>query len=161
MSASNSIPSRRGANAVAQPGDANHLGAMLAAEEGAILLQPMPDDADAAILACRCQRVDGAFEAVERVGSTVHAHLKGLVVIVSAAFTSGHDDLASLALSRDDNPQTVMAVPAACAVGSPDDLHEGELEPAAMRNVKLLQTWSMSEWIGIVSKEIGSKSKAR
>src|SRR5258708_22273340 len=37
--------SRRGADAVAQPGDADHLGAMLAAEEGALLLEPVADDA--------------------------------------------------------------------------------------------------------------------
>src|SRR5215472_8312252 len=66
---------------------------MLAAEEGAVLLQAVTDDADAAVLAGRRQRMDRAFEAVEGVGGTVHAHLKCLVVVVSTGFTSGHDNL--------------------------------------------------------------------
>ncbi len=41
---------------------------MVAAEEGAVLLEPVADDADAAMVAARGERVDGAFEAVEGVG---------------------------------------------------------------------------------------------
>jgi len=68
---------------------------MLAAKEGAVLLEAVPDDADAAVLAGRRQRVDRAFEAVEGVGGAVHGHLKRLVVVVSAGFASGHDNLAT------------------------------------------------------------------
>src|SRR5215475_3159963 len=84
--------SRRRADAIAQAGCANGLGAMLAAEEGAVLLEPVADDADAAVLAGRRQRVDRAFETVEGVGGAVHADLKRLVVVVSAGFTSRHDN---------------------------------------------------------------------
>src|SRR5262249_24465380 len=83
---------RRRADAIAQAGYANGLGAMLAAKEGTVLLEPVADDADAAVLAGRRQRVDRAFEAVEGVGGTVHADLKCLVVVVSAGFASGHDN---------------------------------------------------------------------
>jgi hypothetical protein len=84
---------------------------MLAAEEGAILLEPVADDADAAILACRRQRMNGAFEAVEGVSGLAHRHLKGLVVIVSARFTSGHDDLAPVVWPPRDNPRSLARVP--------------------------------------------------
>jgi hypothetical protein len=104
-----SIPSRRGADAIAQAGHADHLGAVLAAEEGALLLEPVAHDADAAMLACRRQRMNGAFEAVEGVSGLAHRHLKRLVVIVSAGFTSGHDDLAPVvgphAITRAGRPQ--------------------------------------------------------
>src|SRR3979411_538278 len=68
---------------------------MLAAEERAVLLEPVTDDADAAVLAGRRQRMDCAFEAVKRVGGAIHAHLERLVVIVSARFASGHGNLPS------------------------------------------------------------------
>src|SRR5262249_53694903 len=84
----------RHADAVAQAGYANGLGAMLAAKEGAVLFESVADDADAAVLAGRRQRMDRALEAVEGVGGTVHAHLKRLVVVVSTGFTSGHGNLA-------------------------------------------------------------------
>jgi hypothetical protein len=87
--------SGRRAEPVAQADDAGHLGAMLTAEERAVLLEPVADDADAAILAGRRQRMDRAFEAVEGMGGAVHAHLERLVVVVAAGFTSGHGDLAS------------------------------------------------------------------
>src|SRR4029077_16045616 len=102
------------ADAIAQAGDADHLGAMLAAEECAVLFQPVTDHADAAVLARRRQRVDRAFETVEGVGGAVHAHLECLVVIVSARFTSGHG---SLPLDRrralhGHNPSPALPVPA-------------------------------------------------
>ena len=53
-------------NPVAQAFDALGLGTMVAAEERAVLLEAVPDDADAAMVASRRQRVDGAFKAVER-----------------------------------------------------------------------------------------------
>jgi hypothetical protein len=60
------IRSRCRADPVAQTAYANGLRAMLAAEEGAVLLEAVPDDADAAVLAGRRQRMDRAFETVER-----------------------------------------------------------------------------------------------
>src|SRR5438067_4511097 len=80
-----------GADPIAKPFHALLLGAVLAAEEGALLLEPMPDDADAAMGAGRRQRVDRALEAVESVSDAVLGDLKRLVVIVAAGFTSLHD----------------------------------------------------------------------
>src|SRR3977135_140774 len=71
---------------VAQAEHAFDLGAMLAAEERAFLFEPVTDDMNAAIVAGRSQRMDRAFEAVEGVGRAVHAHLKRLVVVISAGF---------------------------------------------------------------------------
>ena len=42
---------------------------MLAAEEGALLLEPVAENADAALVACRRQRVNGAFETVVGIGA--------------------------------------------------------------------------------------------
>src|SRR5262249_18332750 len=47
--------SRRRVDPIAQAGYANGFGAMLAAEEGAVLLEPVADNADAAVLAGRRQ----------------------------------------------------------------------------------------------------------
>jgi hypothetical protein len=63
-------------NPVAQALDAFAFGAVVAAERS-ILLQAMADDADAAVLPGRRQRVDRAFNAVERVRLAVHRDLKG------------------------------------------------------------------------------------
>src|SRR6476620_7172433 len=77
---------------------------MLAAEENPFLLESVAHDMDAARLAFWRQRMDRAFEAVEGMGGTVHAHLERLVVVVSARFTSGHEDLAPVAWARGYNP---------------------------------------------------------
>src|SRR5262249_54408418 len=78
---------------------------MLAAEEGAVLLEAVSDDADAAVRAGRRQRMDRAFEAVEGMAGTVHADLKCLVVVVFPGFTSGHDNLtAALGVGREVIP---------------------------------------------------------
>ena len=52
-------------NPVAQTLDAFGLGAVIAAEKRAVLLDAVSDDADAAMLAGRRQRVDSAFKTVE------------------------------------------------------------------------------------------------
>src|SRR6266705_2579061 len=80
--------------AVAQRGCAFLLGAMGAAEDRVVLLDAVTDDADAAVIAGRRERMDRAFEAVERMGVSVHRHLERLVVIVAAGFASGHGCLA-------------------------------------------------------------------
>src|SRR5262245_16806138 len=72
---------------------------------------------DAAVLACRCERVDRAFEAVEGVRRAVHAHLKRLVVIVAAGFTSRHGDLANR-WGWCDNPRAVAPVPGGPALAA-------------------------------------------
>jgi len=87
------VTSRRSADAVTQAGDASLLGAMLTAEESALLLEPVTDDTDAASFTGRREGMNCAFEAVEGMGGPRHAYLKGLVIIVSAGFTFGHDDL--------------------------------------------------------------------
>src|SRR5262245_18987715 len=69
-------------------------GTMRAAEHGVALLQPVANDADAAMVTGRCPCVDGALEAVECVGRAVHLDLKGPVVVVAAGFTDRHGRLA-------------------------------------------------------------------
>jgi hypothetical protein len=69
------------------------LGAVLATEEGTFLFEPVTDYVNAAMPASWSECVNRTFEAVKDVGSAVHDHLKGLVVVVSASFTSCHDDL--------------------------------------------------------------------
>ena len=51
----------------------------------------MADDADAAVIAGRRERVDGAFEAVKRMRLAILHDLKRLVVVVAASFALGHD----------------------------------------------------------------------
>ena len=72
---------------------------MLAAKEGALLLEAVTDNPDAAMRAGRRQCMDRAFEAVERVGLATLDHLKRLVVIVPAGFADCHDTI-SLIRSR-------------------------------------------------------------
>jgi hypothetical protein len=52
-------------HSVAQALDAFFLGAVVTAIERAVLFQAVADDADAAMIAGRRQRMDGAFEAVD------------------------------------------------------------------------------------------------
>src|SRR5258707_15806985 len=66
------------------------LGAVLAAVKRTRLLQAVPDDARSAMIAGRRERVDGAFEAVERMRLPVHGDLKRLVVVVTAGFAGSH-----------------------------------------------------------------------
>jgi hypothetical protein len=63
---------------------------VLAAEKGTCLLEAVSNDASAAMIAGRRERVDGAFEAVERVGLAVHRYLKCLVVVVATGFAHSH-----------------------------------------------------------------------
>lgn len=77
-------------HAVAQTLHAGALGAMVATEEGTVLLQSVADNAHAAHLAGGRQRLDGAFEAVEGMGLARLHHLERLVVVVSAGFALSH-----------------------------------------------------------------------
>jgi hypothetical protein len=75
---------------VAQSAYAFRLRAMRAAEHGALLFDAMPEDVGSTVRACGGNAVNGAFEAVEGMRYAIHHHLKCLVVIVSAGFTSSH-----------------------------------------------------------------------
>jgi hypothetical protein len=60
------------------------------AEEPAVDLHAMPDDPAAALLANRCQPVDGALERVEHVDLAGRVDLERHPVIVTAYLTSCH-----------------------------------------------------------------------
>src|SRR5262245_50554380 len=71
---------------VAQARHARVLGALDAAEDGAVLLDAVADDAAAAMSALRRQRVNGALERIEGVLVVAHRDRERLVVIVAADF---------------------------------------------------------------------------
>src|SRR5690242_19488383 len=75
---------------VLQTLDAFAFGAVIAAEERAAFLEAVAEDAAAAVLAARRQRLDRTLEAVERVRPSIHRHLKRLVVVVAAGFAGRH-----------------------------------------------------------------------
>jgi len=81
---------------VTQAAHAFDLSAMLAAEECAFLFQPVANDMNTTIVAGRSQRMDRALKAIEGMGRAVHGHLKGLIIVISAGFASGHDCLHSV-----------------------------------------------------------------
>ena len=64
---------------------------MLATKECAGLLEAMPHDADSAMIAGWCERMNGAFEAIKGMRLAAHRDLKGFVVVVAAGFTCSHD----------------------------------------------------------------------
>jgi hypothetical protein len=78
-------------HAVTQFGYALALSAMVAAKEPAIGFEAVTDNANPAVRAGGRQRVNCAFETVERMGLPGLGYLKGLVVVVAASFTRGHD----------------------------------------------------------------------
>src|SRR5215218_4312922 len=78
--------------AVAQPGDALLLGAVGAAENGAVRLDAVADDPTPAMRTGRRERVDRALEAVEDVRGTLCLHLERLVVVVPADLADRHRD---------------------------------------------------------------------
>src|SRR6187397_2939040 len=67
--------------------------AVHAAEDRAAGFDAVADDAAAAVLTHRRERVDRALEAVERVRLVSGGDLKGLVVLVAADGAGGHDTL--------------------------------------------------------------------
>src|SRR5262245_9083343 len=82
-------------HAIAQQWGAFTVGAVRAAIHRAGLLEPVANDGAAAVRADRRERMDRAFEAVERVTFSGDRHLEGFVVVVSAGFASSHGVLAS------------------------------------------------------------------
>ena len=79
--------------AVAQFLHARLLGAVIAAEHPAALLQAVADDAHAATRPSGRECMDRAFEAVERMGLASRHDLKGFVVVVSAPVAFSHGEL--------------------------------------------------------------------
>jgi len=67
------------------------VGAMRAAIEIAGGLHAVADNLAAAMVAFRSQGMDGTFEAIKVMGDAVYDNFQGLVVFVSADFTSVHD----------------------------------------------------------------------
>jgi hypothetical protein len=78
-------------DSVAKTFNAFALGAMLATVKCAALLQAMPDNANSTMSAGWCERMNGAFEAVEGMRLAAHRDLKRLVVVIAAGFTCSHD----------------------------------------------------------------------
>src|SRR5690606_6225353 len=76
--------------AVARSGHAHMLGAVGAAEEGAVAFDPVADDPALAVRAGRGDRVDRAFERVEGAGAQRALDGEGLVVVVAADVAGGH-----------------------------------------------------------------------
>jgi hypothetical protein len=77
-------------NAISQTLDAVFLRTVITTIEGAVFLQPVPDNPATAVLACRRKSVDGAFEAIEDVLLAILHELEGFVVVISARFASRH-----------------------------------------------------------------------
>src|SRR4029079_8346483 len=65
-------------------------GTVSTAEHVGAGLDSMSDDAAPAMRAAGCQLMNGAFEAVEHMRSSLCSNFEALVVVVSAHFTSGH-----------------------------------------------------------------------
>lgn len=78
-------------HSIAQAAYAFAFGAMLAAEKGALSLEAVTDNTDAAMRAGRRQRVDRAFEAVVSVSFAAQNNLKSFVIIVAAGLADCHD----------------------------------------------------------------------
>ncbi len=78
-------------DSIAETLNAFAFGAMLATKESAGLLKAMPDDADSAMIASWCERMNGAFEAIKGMRLAAHRDLKRLVVVIAAGFTCSHD----------------------------------------------------------------------
>src|SRR5690606_13269718 len=77
--------------AVAKLGDTRFLGTVVAAIEGAVLLEPVPNDAAGAMRADRRERRNGPCAAVEGPGPPVAQDLKRLVILVPALVTDRHE----------------------------------------------------------------------
>jgi hypothetical protein len=79
---------RRSGRPVYDLGHTFFLCAVGAAEQNAVLVfGPMPEDSASAVVACRRQRMDRAFETVKSVSRPGHRHFKGLIVVVATHFT--------------------------------------------------------------------------
>jgi hypothetical protein len=76
--------------AICLPAHALFADAVGTAKQPAGHFQTMANDADTTGGAYRRKGMKCALEAVEMVRSAVHDDLKGLVIMISAGFTSGH-----------------------------------------------------------------------
>src|SRR5690606_5656927 len=80
-------------DAIPEPLDALGVRAVRAAVVGAVALDPVTDDAAAAVRAARGERVDRALERIERVRRSPLQDLKCLVVVVATDFAARHNHL--------------------------------------------------------------------
>jgi len=87
------VGEERCSRAVSQSGHARLFGAVIAAKNPAVLLQAMADDANTAMCAGWCERVNCAFEAVESMGLTLGYDLKGFIVVIPARVALRHEHL--------------------------------------------------------------------
>lgn len=69
---------------VPEAGDAGRLGAVRAAIEDSVILEPVANDPAAAVSAGRCKYLDRALEAVKNVVLATLADRERLVVVVAA-----------------------------------------------------------------------------
>src|SRR5687767_6566760 len=77
-------------NAVVKSADARLGGAVGAAVERTAAFDAMTDDLAAAMRALGRERVNRAFERVERMRLPLHGHGEGLIVVVAAYFALSH-----------------------------------------------------------------------
>jgi hypothetical protein len=75
---------------IAQFRDARALGAMIAAEHTPIFFQAMADNAHSAMLARRCEQVNGALETVKGVGPAALSQFERFVVVIAASVALCH-----------------------------------------------------------------------
>src|SRR6185437_15947409 len=81
---------RRVLEAIAQIGLAVGASAVSTAEDGPVLLEPVPEDAAAAVRAVRGHGLGRALQGVEGVRAAGLPHLEHLVVLVPADVASSH-----------------------------------------------------------------------
>jgi hypothetical protein len=71
--------------------DTFFMSAVTTAEELAARLGAVTNNFAAAMVTFRSQRVDGAFEAIEIMGNSIHDYLKRFIVFIPANFTFSHN----------------------------------------------------------------------
>lgn len=70
--------------------DAGLRGTVYAAEHYVVVLHAMAQDATAAMLTRRRQRVDSAFEGIEIITESFHRYLKRIFIRIATGFTGCH-----------------------------------------------------------------------
>jgi hypothetical protein len=85
-----SFPFLCGFGAVRNALHIHHARAVRAAEKLSLRFIAMAHDLAAAVSAARSQHVDCAFKAVEGVRLSIHNHLEGLIILISARVTACH-----------------------------------------------------------------------
>lgn len=62
-------------------------GTVVAAVEGSVRFQTVPDNLAATICASRCENMDGTFETIEYMCLAVQMHFETLIILVAANLT--------------------------------------------------------------------------